>query len=131
MSSNETTTYVDVHCFRQTNKAIKVDVGNGICLWVPQSQVHEDSEVYGTGHHGKLVVNSWFAEKVIDPEIKKAMRSPPPPQQSLPGIGPPVVVTSRPARMSVRDLKKVQEEKASTKKPTGERRNRPARRFGR
>lgn len=32
-------------------------------IWIPQSQIHEDSEVYKNGDEGKLVVVEWFAEK--------------------------------------------------------------------
>jgi len=31
--------------------------------WIPQSQVDEDSEVYGQGHTGTLVVSDWLAEQ--------------------------------------------------------------------
>lgn len=32
-------------------------------FWVPKSVVHDDSEVYGRGHTGTLIVAYWFAEK--------------------------------------------------------------------
>jgi hypothetical protein len=32
-------------------------------LWIPESQVHDDSEVYDLETHGKLVVTLWFARK--------------------------------------------------------------------
>jgi hypothetical protein len=31
--------------------------------WVPQSQIHEDSEVYQMGDSGSLVVTRWIAEQ--------------------------------------------------------------------
>ena len=54
-----------VRCVEETNLALLV---KGECLpkgqlWVPKSVVHDDSEVYGIGHEGKLVVKEWFAEK--------------------------------------------------------------------
>lgn len=34
-------------------------------VWVPKSQIHDDSEVYDVGEHrhGKLVVTDWLAEQ--------------------------------------------------------------------
>lgn len=32
-------------------------------FWVPQSQIHDDSEVWKPGQTGRLVVNEWWAEK--------------------------------------------------------------------
>ena len=31
--------------------------------WVPQSVIHADSEVYGRGHEGVLVVAAWWAQE--------------------------------------------------------------------
>ena len=31
--------------------------------WIPQSQIGEDSEVFGAGHNGKLVIPLWLAER--------------------------------------------------------------------
>ena len=31
--------------------------------WVPQSVIHEDSEVWEAGQEGKLVLARWWAEK--------------------------------------------------------------------
>jgi hypothetical protein len=54
-------------CIRETPKAIIVVMVDGIPFGgeevIPQSQVHDDSEVYGEGHVGKLVVTSWLAEQ--------------------------------------------------------------------
>ncbi len=32
-------------------------------VWVPQSQITDDSEVYATGDEGQLVVKLWWAER--------------------------------------------------------------------
>lgn len=32
-------------------------------VWIPVSQIHDDSEVWEEGHVGNLVVNEWFAEQ--------------------------------------------------------------------
>ena len=39
----------------ETEKAIKVEI-DGEELWVPKSQIDDDSEVFEKGHEGKLVV---------------------------------------------------------------------------
>ncbi|MFA4971166.1 MAG: hypothetical protein WC683_01040 [bacterium] len=53
-------------CVRDSGKAILVESAedpiNG-SVWVPQSQVHEDSEVYQEGDEGTLVVSEWWAEQ--------------------------------------------------------------------
>ena len=53
-------------CIRETDKAIGVKIKGkppGSIVWIPKSVVHDDSEVYGNGHEGKLIVQRWFAEK--------------------------------------------------------------------
>ena len=54
----------DVVCEKATEKAILV---SGPFFdedtWVPQSQVHDDSEVWGEDDEGDLYVTRWFAEK--------------------------------------------------------------------
>jgi len=32
-------------------------------IWVPKSQIHDDSEVYAEGHEGDVYVTSWWAAK--------------------------------------------------------------------
>jgi len=32
-------------------------------MWIPYSQIHDDSEVYIEGHVGKLVITRWIAEQ--------------------------------------------------------------------
>lgn len=52
---------------RATNKALLVELRDGLRadeeVWIPLSQIHDDSEVWGAGDEGELVVTSWFAEK--------------------------------------------------------------------
>lgn len=52
----------DVECIRQTDKAILVLI-DGEEKWIPQSVIHDDSEVWKKGDEGELVVQGWFAEK--------------------------------------------------------------------
>jgi hypothetical protein len=32
-------------------------------IWIPQSQIHDDSEIWKANQKGDLVVKEWFAEK--------------------------------------------------------------------
>lgn len=52
-----------VICVHDSGKALKVTPihpHKPIPFWVPKEVVHDDSEVYGKGHEGKLVVKmSW------------------------------------------------------------------------
>lgn len=48
---------------RETPKAICVVFPGGKEAWIPQTVVHDDSEVWRQGDSGKLVVMRWFARK--------------------------------------------------------------------
>ncbi len=51
-------------CIKETASAILVEAPEFLePEWIPQSQVHEDSEVYTIGTDGSLIVSDWFAEK--------------------------------------------------------------------
>lgn len=60
-----------VICVRETDKALALRVIDsksgspkpGTGFWVPISVVHDDSEVYGLGHEGRLVVEHWWGDK--------------------------------------------------------------------
>ena len=54
----------DVVCKRATDKALLVVI-EGDEFWIPQSQIHEDSEVFDDGEHstGVLVVTEWIAQQ--------------------------------------------------------------------
>jgi len=52
----------NVLCKVETAKAI-LCVIEGEEVWVPKSQVHEDSEVFERNHEGTLAVKEWFARK--------------------------------------------------------------------
>lgn len=59
--------FKDCTCIIETDLAIKVeDDSSGETAWVPKSQVDDDSEVYGMGHEGDLIVNSWFAKNKME-----------------------------------------------------------------
>lgn len=48
---------------KATAKALLVELEGGRTIWVPQSQITDDSEVYAEGDTGTLVVTAWFAER--------------------------------------------------------------------
>ena len=60
--ADDVVTYSNATCIRQTEKAICVRIA-GRDQWLPQSAVHDDSEVYAKGHEGRLVIKAWFARK--------------------------------------------------------------------
>lgn len=62
MSNKETVTVEDVVAIGQTDKALLVKI-EGDEVWIPQSVIHDDSEVYKQGDEGDLVIYRWFAEK--------------------------------------------------------------------
>ena len=62
MANDETVTLGQVLCKVETEKAILCII-EGDEIWIPKSQVHDDSEVYKKGDEGKLVVTKWFATK--------------------------------------------------------------------
>jgi hypothetical protein len=58
-----TAAFDGVYCDRETELAIHVLFDDGTHKWIPKSVVDDDSEVYGIGHEGELVVAEWFALK--------------------------------------------------------------------
>lgn len=55
--------FEDVKCVGETTLAIQCQFPSGRLIWVPKSQVGEESEVYEEGGVGTLVIKKWFAEK--------------------------------------------------------------------
>ena len=51
---------LDADCIRETDKAILVLVGSEE-LWIPKSQIDDDSEVWKEGDAGELVISNWIA----------------------------------------------------------------------
>ena len=58
----ETVSFENVHATAATDGALCVEL-NDAEVWIPHSQVHDDSEVYKKGDRGKLVITRWIAEK--------------------------------------------------------------------
>ncbi len=52
----------DVVCKHSSDDAILVVI-EGDEYWIPNSQVHDDSEVWRKGDEGELVITDWWAEK--------------------------------------------------------------------
>jgi hypothetical protein len=46
----------------QTDKALLCDFGDKE-VWVPQSQIHDNSDVWQVGDKGDLMVSVWWATK--------------------------------------------------------------------
>lgn len=53
----------EVSCKRATDKAILCDIPELGAVWIPQSQIDDDSEVYKAGDEGTLVISQWIADQ--------------------------------------------------------------------
>lgn len=53
---------LDATALRSTDKALLVEV-DGEELWIPHSQIDDDSEVYREGDAGQLVISEWIAKQ--------------------------------------------------------------------
>lgn len=53
----------DVEVLRETDKALLVSLDYGDEVWVPKSQISDNSEVYQDGDIGVLTVSPWWAHK--------------------------------------------------------------------
>jgi len=49
-----------VECEKETDRALLVTI-KGQEHWIPKSHVHDDSEVFSEGDHGKLIISEWIA----------------------------------------------------------------------
>jgi hypothetical protein len=55
----------DCKIIKETERAVLVksdELPDGE-MWIPQSQVHEDSEVWCEGDEGPMIITEWFAKK--------------------------------------------------------------------
>ena len=50
-----------VEALAETELAVKVRFDDGRIEWIPQSHIHDDSEVWKAGQKGTLVVSEWIA----------------------------------------------------------------------
>ncbi len=52
----------DARCERDTPNAILVSLEHGEqSIWIPQSQIDDDSEVWKEGDEGTLIISEWIA----------------------------------------------------------------------
>jgi len=58
----EKAAFPDARALRATEKALLCLI-EGEEVWVPQSQIDDDSEVWRAGDEGELVLSAWWAEK--------------------------------------------------------------------
>jgi hypothetical protein len=64
MSKNATVSFNNCYIQKETKLAILVKFEDREePIWIPQSQVHDDSEIWVEGDKGKLVVYEWIAIK--------------------------------------------------------------------
>jgi hypothetical protein len=54
--------FLDVTVLKETPAALLCEI-DGDEVWIPQSQIDDDSEVYEKGHRGTLIVSQWIAEQ--------------------------------------------------------------------
>jgi hypothetical protein len=52
----------DVHCLRSTESAVLCLIENEE-IWIPQSQIDDESEVWEEGDSGTLVISQWIADQ--------------------------------------------------------------------
>lgn len=55
-------TFDDVEVVQETEAALLCRI-DGKDVWIPKSQIDDDSEVYEKGTEGELVVSQWIAEQ--------------------------------------------------------------------
>lgn len=68
MSRDETVSFEGCVVVRGTDKALLVRIPDtdfeDVGVWIPKSQIHDDSEVFeedGPGNEGTLVISKWLA----------------------------------------------------------------------
>jgi hypothetical protein len=52
----------DVKAVADSELGLRISVG-GKAVWVPKSEIHEDSDVYENGTEGTLIISEWVAKK--------------------------------------------------------------------
>jgi hypothetical protein len=62
MGKDRLVTLEDVKAIAETDLAVLCIIESDE-VWVPQSQIDEDSEVFENGTEGTLIVTRWWAEK--------------------------------------------------------------------
>ena len=54
----------EANCIRERRLCLLVEI-DGDEIWIPKSQIHDNSEVYDAGDHseGTLVITEWIAKE--------------------------------------------------------------------
>lgn len=52
----------DVYVVRETGNALLCDI-NGEEMWIPKSQISDDSEIWEGEQEGTLVISAWIARQ--------------------------------------------------------------------
>lgn len=61
---SDTVEFEGCECRFDSDKAIRVRIPElDRSVWIPRSQIDDDSEVYKRGTEGTLIVSEWFATK--------------------------------------------------------------------
>lgn len=58
----ESVTIEGVTALRATEAALLVEI-DGAQVWIPQSQIDDESEVWEPGQEGDLIVSKWIADQ--------------------------------------------------------------------
>lgn len=55
----------DCTIVRETDKAILVRIGDQDDneVWIPKSQIHDDSDIWKEGESGRLIITEWIAKQ--------------------------------------------------------------------
>jgi hypothetical protein len=61
VSKDETVEFEGVEITAVSPLAVRCII-EGKAHWIPQSQIHDDSEIWKLGDKGKLVITRWMAE---------------------------------------------------------------------
>lgn len=66
VSQDPETFHRNVRCTKESDLAIYVQWSTFGGGWVPKKAIHDDSEVFGQGMVGKLVVFFWWSEEYCE-----------------------------------------------------------------
>jgi len=55
-------TIPDVTVNKETDKALLCEI-EGEEMWIPKSQIQDDSEVFAEGDEGDLIISEWIAKE--------------------------------------------------------------------
>ncbi len=60
--SEDVAYFDDVKVTKETQLSILCVLDSGTEVWIPKSQIHDDSEVIRLGDEGRLAIPTWLAE---------------------------------------------------------------------